>query len=175
MIPVTIVPAPFHSHFTSPVRSTSRCPPVICSGTENADAGVGSRSIRGPAIPSRSLPDCVLIPPISVTVAMLGPDGIPTAATHGVLARGIRAACKVSGFTKSSALAEEVPDPRPLCSCGPHLNPLPQGEADAKAPGEGSSTQQFDSRLTFGKNRAQDGIFVSAMLGFALINNHQPN
>jgi hypothetical protein len=90
MIPVTIVPAPSHSHFTSPVLSASRCRPVICSGTENADAGVGSRSIRDPAIPSRSLPDCVSIQPTSVTAAMLGPDGIPTAATLGVLARGIQ-------------------------------------------------------------------------------------
>ena len=31
-------------------------------------------------------------------------------------------------------------DPRPLCSRGPHLNPLPRGEADAAAPGEGKRT-----------------------------------
>ena len=31
-------------------------------------------------------------------------------------------------------------DPRPLCSRDPHLNPLPRGEADAAAPGEGKRT-----------------------------------
>src|ERR1700726_4766111 len=36
--------------------------------------------------------------------------------------------------------------PRPLCSRGPHLNPLPQGEADAKAPGEGKSTRVRNHR-----------------------------
>ena len=46
--------------------------------------------------------------------------------------------CLTDPFLKPSRSAER--DPRLLCSRGPHLNPLPQGEEDAAAPGAGKRT-----------------------------------